>query len=139
MAIQQINQISRPQEQTKTKRSRTGQALGNVLGVVGGVAGAVAGGVSGGPASAITGGIGGASGGRGLGSALGESVDPSKQVSAGAQSPQPRQLQLSPNAREFADTLKILQQLPPEIGQRASQSLTAALMQDLANTNARQA
>lgn len=141
----QITPVQR-QATRRVKESKAAKTGGNILGAVGAVAGGIAGGIgglaSGGPLGAAAGATAGTAGGfgagRNLGSFIGERIQPTRTITdpvpvSGGPLPG---LQLSPQAQQFGEALQILKQIPAEIAAPHSRSLTAALMNELANINA---
>lgn len=145
MAITPIQPVQRRETQRQTRRGggKTGQIVGAVggaaIGALGamtaGPAGAAAGAKAGAGFGAIAGGaLSGAATGAGLGGIAGEAIQPARfktETQALPTGGVPN-IRLSQQGQEIAESLKILQQLPPEIRQPHSRSLTAALMQDMA-------
>lgn len=125
-----------PVQQRQTVRqnpSKTSRGLGNALGATGGLIAAASGG-------GFSGNLAGVTSGRMIGQFVGESIDPSG--TEVVQSPVATQIgdfKISQNGQLYAEALRILQNVPPEVAQPHSKALTAALMADLAQTNGRSA
>lgn len=146
MAIAGIQPVQK-QPTRRVEKSKTAERGGGILGAAAGIAGGIVGGLggfaSGGPAGAVAGATAGAAGGfssgRQLGQFIGERIEPTKTITEEAPVgvTQIQGFNVSGNSQRYAEALQILADLPPEVSQPSSQLLTAALMQDLAQTNTR--
>jgi hypothetical protein len=143
MGIQPVQkQPTRRVEESKTAK-RAGGLLGAIGGVAGGITGALPGLASRNPMAAIAGGTAGAAGGfsagQQLGRSIGERIEPTRTITEDAPVgvTQIQGFNVSENTQKYSEALQILADLPPEVSQPSSQLLTAALMQDLAQTNTR--
>ena len=142
MAVTPIQPVQR-QQITRSKPSGTARGLG----IAGGIGGAIVGGIKGaakgavlggGVPGAIVGGLGAMVAGASGGKFIGEMVSPSKSMTDHRPVPTggvPNKPSISRNGQLFAESLQILNQLPKEIAAPHSRALTAALMQDMAQTS----
>jgi hypothetical protein len=135
MAVTPVQPVQRPQEITRQTR-KSGGRIGQIIG---GIGGAVIGATTANPGlgAAAAGALTGAATGAGLGGIAGESIQPAKFRTGTRPTPSGGlpPLQLSRNGQLMAESLQILQQMPKELSSPHSRSLTAALMQDLAQNS----